>query len=140
MVQVKRLLPSSPEDVFDAWLDPNRLKEWLCPGSAIVPLAEIDARIGGRFRIVMRDEGVDYTHVGEYREIARPRRLVFSWASPATKGQNTLVTIEFRARGESTELTLTHERLPDKDTADKHKRGWQSIMEKLAHYRDEARS
>jgi uncharacterized protein YndB with AHSA1/START domain len=140
VVQIKRLLPSSPEDVFDAWLDPDSLKEWLCPGSTTVPIAEIDARVGGRFRIVMRDEGVDHTHTGEYREITRPRRLVFSWASPATKGQTTLVTIELRGSGEQTELTLTHQQLPDKDSADKHRRGWESIMDKFARYINEARS
>ena len=104
----------------------------MCPGTTTLAAVELDVRVGGKFRIVMRDEDGDHTHMGEYREIRPPERLVFTWHSTATRGETTLVTVEFHPKGEETELVLTHERLPDEEAAAQHTRGWQSIAEKLA--------
>ena len=81
VVRVVRRLPASREEVFDAWLDAESLQEWMCPGATRKTVAEVDARVGGRFRIVMTGEHGDTEHTGEYREIRRPDRLVFTWIS-----------------------------------------------------------
>jgi uncharacterized protein YndB with AHSA1/START domain len=122
---------ASPEEVFDAWLDAESLKQWMCPGVGTVPAAEVDARVGGRFRIVMRGEHGETEHTGEYREIRRAERLVFTWVSKNTHGRETLVTIELRRAGNGTELTLAHEGLPDDEARRRHE-GWRSILVKLA--------
>jgi uncharacterized protein YndB with AHSA1/START domain len=132
VVRVVRRLPASREEVFDAWLDAESLREWMCPGATRKTVAELDARVGGRFRIVMTGEHGDTEHTGEYREIRRPDRLVFTWISTFTLGRETLVTIELRVAGDETELTLTHERLPDDDARKGHEEGWSSIVDKLA--------
>ncbi len=132
LVRLVRELPAAPEEVFDAWTDPESVRNWLCPFDLRLSAVEIDARVGGRFRIVMSDADGDYEHTGEYLELARPDRLVFTWASPATGGKPSRVTVALRPKGGGTELTLTHERLPDEDAADKHRRGWGSVLEKLA--------
>lgn len=134
-LRIVRILPAPPEEVFEAWTNTQSLKQWMCPGSTTVPTAELDVRVGGQFRIVMRDQGGDYIHTGEYREIDAPNRLVFTWVSATTRGRPTLVTIEFRAHGaEETEMVLTHEQLPDEDSFSKHQRGWGQIATKLATY------
>jgi uncharacterized protein YndB with AHSA1/START domain len=132
VVRVVRRLPASREEVFDAWLDAESLQQWMCPGTTRQIVAELDPRVGGRFRIVMSSEDGDTEHTGEYREIRRPERLVFTWISTHTLDRETLVTIELRVAGSETELTLTHERLPDDDARTKHEGGWRSIVDKLA--------
>jgi len=131
-VRVVRVLPATPEEVFDAWLDPEGLARWMCPGPVTSATAEVDGRVGGRFRIVMREPGTDYLHTGEYRELARPRRLVLTWVSEATRGLPTTVTVELKPHGAGeTELTLVHEGLPE-ETAERYTDGWGQILEKLA--------
>jgi uncharacterized protein YndB with AHSA1/START domain len=134
IVRLQRLLSASPQEVFDAWTDPESLQQWFCPGTVSLTSVELDARVGGYFRIVMRDETKDLVHTGEYREITPPQRLVFTWRSSGTYGEETLVTIELHPRGNKTELVLTHERLPDTSSAGKHEGGWQDVVRKLAVY------
>jgi uncharacterized protein YndB with AHSA1/START domain len=134
MIHLQRLLPASPQEVFAAWTDPESLRQWFCPGTVSLTSLELDVRVGGHFRIVMQDETKDLVHTGTYREIDPPRRLVFTWRSSGTYDQETLVTVELHARGAMTELELTHTLFPDGTTASNHERGWQSIVEKLAHH------
>ena len=135
-LRLTRLLPASPERVFDAWTDPESVAVWMCDGTTTVASVELDVRVGGQFRVVMRGTESDHVHSGEYREIRRPDRLVFTWTSSGTEGKETLVTLDFVARGKGTELRLTHELLPSQDAADKHQGGWTSIFDKLAAYLD----
>jgi uncharacterized protein YndB with AHSA1/START domain len=106
----------------------------MCPGTTSLVGVKLDVRVGGSFRIVMRNETDEVVHTGEYREIRPPERLVFTWQSSMTANEETLVTVELFPRGEGTELVLTHERLPDELSARKHDGGWQSIVEKLGMY------
>lgn len=131
VVRVTRVLPATPEEVFAAWTDVESLKRWLCPGDTRVSAAEVDLRVGGRFRVVMSDESEDHENVGEYLEIEPPTRLVFSWRSAGTEGRETRVTVNLRPSGDGTELELIHERLPDERSARRHRSGWSSIAEKL---------
>ncbi len=131
-IRITRLFPATPEEVFAAWTDPASLKEWMCPGTVTsTTTATLDLRVGGRFQIVMRRENSDVRHIGEYREISPPKRLVFTWQSDGTLQQETLVTIELLPRGKQTELVLVHELLPNEDSAAQHTIGWQHLVEKL---------
>jgi len=130
-VVLERILPAPPADVFRAWTEPERLRVFMCPGTTISATVEADARVGGRFRIVMHDGDGDYEHTGEYRVVDPPHRLVFTWHSPITGPRGSLVTITFSPHAKGTRLVLTHEQLPSDDVAGKHQRGWTSILEKL---------
>ena len=130
-VRISKMMPARREDVFNAWLDADGMRTLMCPGDIKKTEIEIDARVGGRFRLVMHGEENDHEMTGEYVEIDPPSRLAFTWVSHATVGDS-LVTLEFRDRGEETELVLTHERLPSAEIAAQHEGGWGSILQKLA--------
>jgi uncharacterized protein YndB with AHSA1/START domain len=132
VVQVTRKFSASAERVFDAWLDPNTVGKWLfaTPTGKMVKI-QIDPRIGGSYVIVEQRDGVDVEHVGEYLEIDRPRRLVFTLKVPKYCQENTKVTVEIRAPDSGCELTLTHEGvLPDYVASTTS--GWSMILDHLA--------
>ena len=127
---VRRVIPVPRERVFQAWLDPESLVRWMRPGGATNATAQVDPRVGGKFRIVMIEGPKRYEHTGEYRAIDPPRRLEFTWTSEATDQRPTVVTIEFLERDRGTELVLTHRRLPPKQV-ESHRRGWTDILQLL---------
>jgi uncharacterized protein YndB with AHSA1/START domain len=130
-VRISKIMPAPREDVFAAWLDAEGMRSWMCPGDIKKTDSEIDARVGGKFRIAMHGEENTYVMTGEYIEIDPPARLVFTWKSNVTSGES-LITLEFHDRGDESELVLIHERLPDAETAGNYEKGWGSIIEKLA--------
>jgi len=129
---VRRFVPAPRERVFDAWLDPARLARFMRPGRIGRATAEVDGRIGGRFRIVMfhPDRSTGTEHTGEYLLIDRPARLSFTWQSVNTDNRPTTVMIEFLVRDGGTEVVLTHSQLPP-DQIDSHRKGWGTIVELL---------
>jgi uncharacterized protein YndB with AHSA1/START domain len=127
---VRRVIPVPRERVFQAWLDPESLSQWMHPGGSTHAIAEVDPRVGGKFRIVMIEGPKRYEHTGEYLAIEQPKRLEFTWISEATDHRPTVVTIEFLERDRGTELVLTHRRLPAKQV-ESHRRGWTDILQLL---------
>ena len=132
IVRVTHRFKAPQERVFDAWLDPKKAGKFLfaTPTGTLVHV-DIDSRVGGRFVIVDRRDGEDIEHTGEYLEIERPRRLVFTISVPKFSALSTRVAIDIVARDLGCELTLTHEGvLPE--YLERSKAGWAMILEKLA--------
>lgn len=130
-VRVSRRFSQSAERVFDAWLDVERARLFLfaTPDGQMVR-AEVDPRVGGRFTFTDRRPDGDIDHVGEYLEIDRPRRLVFTFGVPLYSPQMTRVTIEITPLDEGCELVLTHDGvLPE--YADGTAGGWNMILDGL---------
>ena len=139
-VFVERVVPASPQKVFEAWLDPEALRRFMfgAPG-AIVTRAECDPRVGGQFLIVMNVGGHEVPHRGEYIEITRYTRLVFTWLSPHA-GEGSRVTLHFaETQGGETRLTLAHEGLADAEARAGHHKGWSQILTELSTLKDFAR-
>ena len=131
---IKKTFAASPERLFAMWTTEKFLKQWFCPGKDMsIPVAEVDLREGGSYRIVMRDkEGETYSPSGVYETVLPHEKLVFSWKW-ADSDVITRVTIDFRALGESeTELTLTHVGFPDPDMRDRHTEGWDGCLARLS--------
>jgi uncharacterized protein YndB with AHSA1/START domain len=123
---------ASPEQVFDAWLDPATVGEWLfATPQGRITQAEIDPRVGGGFTIVRADD-MPATHRGEYLELERPRRLVFDfWVEPYSEGQKTRVALDIAQQDAGARLTLTHEGVGD-EWEEKTRQGWGMILDRLA--------
>src|SRR5512144_239339 len=126
-VVVRRRMPAPREIVFDSWIDPEGIHQWMCPGDAVSAEATLDVRVGGSFRIVIKAPDRDHIHTGTYQIVERPSRLVFTWSTES--GEVTLVTVEFFPHGDQSELVLTHERLSQADMAKRYEGGWATIAE-----------
>ncbi|MDQ6829264.1 MAG: SRPBCC domain-containing protein [Gemmatimonadota bacterium] len=131
-VVIRRTIAATPEEVFAAWTDAATMGLWMRPGSTSASRVELDVRVGGAFTIDMMHGERVHVHRGEYLEIDPPHLLVFSWISDGTQQERSIVRVELHARGEETELVLTHERLPSEDAEKSHRRGWTDIVEALA--------
>ena len=144
VVRLERVIPASANDVYRAWLDPDLLQRWLAPGGITVERAEVEARVGGRYRIWHADSGV---HIGGFEceivELVPDARIVFQWGfvgPERTAGPvyDSLLTITLRAVSrDATMLTLVHERLDNlaagmPHVADNVEVGWELVLEKLA--------
>ncbi len=118
------------ETVFDAWLDPAILSKFMLPKSGMpCPAVKLDPSVGGRFQIDMDVGEKIIPHHGEYLEIDRPNRLVFSWESPFS-APDSQVTIDFKpVEDSSTEITLKHIRFLNEESRDNHHGGWTNILE-----------
>jgi uncharacterized protein YndB with AHSA1/START domain len=129
---IRRRIAASSEAVFAAWTDPESIRHWMCPGDCVTAEAQLDLRVGGSFRIVMKSPIRDVEHTGRYEVVEPPRRLVFTWVSKNTDYQPTRVTVDITDVGEGCELVLTHEQLPTLEAVDAHRGGWGQIVDKLA--------
>lgn len=131
-LRVARVIPAEPQAVFRAWTEPEQLKRWSSPDGVTVADVQVDLKVGGRYRIRMKTaEGKTHTAIGEYREIEPPHRLVYSWDWEEESIGETLVTVEFRDQGGSTEVVLTHERFPNAEAKSGHEDGWTSCLDRL---------
>ncbi|MCU1465600.1 MAG: hypothetical protein JWM72_1528 [Actinomycetia bacterium] len=138
VLTVRREIPASAEDLFDAWLDARSLGTWLKPSGTRETRAETDPRVGGTFRIVMIDDESAMEHTGTYREIDRPRRLVFTWSSPATQFRDSIVTVTFQPSSNSSTLVEIHQiGLPDEEARAAHHGGWSDILRELDRRQEE---
>jgi uncharacterized protein YndB with AHSA1/START domain len=133
-VRVVHRFKVSAERVFDGLLDHAKVRVWMIAPAdpSLVKSVTIDARVGGGFSIVMPVDGVDYEHSGEYLEIDRPHRLVFTWAAEDSPNHDRIV-IDIVSLESGCELTLTHEIHPDMARyAEQVRAGWPVKLDALA--------
>ena len=137
-VRIERTYEASPEAVFDAWTNPEVLRRWWKANPAwSAPDVELDLRVGGGYRLSMHDPEADEVHtvVGEYREIERPNRLVYSWTWEGTgpyAGHESLVAVSFEAAGDDrTTVVVEHANLLDQASRENHSRGWSGVLDSL---------
>lgn len=134
-LQLTRTFAAPRAEVFRAWTEPAALTRWFGPPGYATRSAEVDLRVGGRYRFAMRelpDGGLFYLS-GTYGEVRPPEKLIYTWN---WEGQpelgETLVTVTFRDLGRSTEVVVTHERFPAAEVRDKHREGWSGSLDRLA--------
>jgi uncharacterized protein YndB with AHSA1/START domain len=138
-LRLERAFAASPDEVFDAWTNPEVLERWWAAFPTWTsPGCEVDLREGGRYVLRMRDDETGHLHVvgGEYREIDRPRRLVYTWcwegADGLHPGHVSLVTVDFIATDEGTTVVLEHGGLASEESRERHTAGWNGTLDNLA--------
>jgi len=122
------------EKVFKAWTEPHQMSKWMgCDQVNQIKVVQ-DFRVGGEYRIQMSsDEGVRMNVWGTFKEIEENRKLVYSWTNDSEHypAKDTLVSVEFIARGDTTEIILKHSKFATQEVAEGHTSGWGHSLEQL---------
>lgn len=133
-VRVEKHFRHPPERLFDAFVDPDRVGEWLfkTPGGVMEKTA-YDPRPGGSFEIVERRDGQAAHHWGEFIEIDRPRRIVFAFWVEEAPDDHTRVTVTFAPSGDGCDVVLVHDLEPHwAHYAERTVAGWSMILDSLS--------
>lgn len=129
-LRISRRFEVPSDRVLDAWLDPAKIRHWMRGADEVVGV-DVDPRLGGAFSFVVRRQGEDIEHVGEYLELARPKRLAFTWGVPRYSKEASIVRIECEPAQRGTLLTLTLERVPE-EYKTRTEAGWTKILDAMA--------
>ncbi len=141
-LQVRRTFPAPRAKVYAAWTEREQLEKWMCRSSETrwTRYLEFDFREGGSYRLETGLAGSDTFHLrGTFRTVKPPEKLAFTWAWERTSAtgekteemEETLVTVEFHERGNSTEVILTHEGFHTGEQRDRHTSGWNGCFDLL---------
>ena len=129
-LRLHRTLAAPAERVWRAFTEPTAVAAWFWPPRTGIT-ADIDLRVGGRYRLTATNAGFAVT--GEYLVIEPTTLLVFTWQWDG-EPDTTRVTLELTPAGESTELTLLHEQFATAEERDKHSEGWGDCLDRLPGY------
>lgn len=132
-LRIERTFQAPAERVFDAWTSEEVMRRWFHGREAWeTPVAEVDLRVGGAVRVVMRDplEGTEHGGGGRYTEIDPPTRLVFTWSWDDDPTE-TLIELDFTEAEGQTTVVLTHNALRDEDSVRSHREGWNTCFDNL---------
>jgi len=136
-IRIVRRFAAPIEAVFGAWTSTELLRRWYPPGADWdTPVAEVDLRVGGRLRLVMRSpDGEAFGGGGEYREITPPTRLVFTWTwdRPDVGAGVQLVEVDFSGHPDgTTTVVMTNRGLDDEQSRESQREGWEGSLDSLA--------
>jgi uncharacterized protein YndB with AHSA1/START domain len=133
---IVRTFDAPPATVFSLWSEERHFKRWIGPGGFDCPNVEIDFRVGGAYRAMIRSTDDESWFGGVYREIEPSRRLVFTfaWDGGPSAGVETLVTITFAERDGKTVQTFHQTRFLNAEARDRHIGGWTSCFDKAEAY------
>jgi uncharacterized protein YndB with AHSA1/START domain len=131
---VERTFQAPAQTVFDAWTSEEVMRRWFHGQHGWeTPEAQVDLRLGGAVRVVMRDpdEDVEYGGGGHYTEIDPPTRLVFTWTWDNESDRETLIELDFKEVEGVTTVRLTHSSLRDQESVLSHEGGWSAAFDNL---------
>ncbi len=129
---IVRRIKAAPAKVWAAITQPEQMKQWWGPDAGPTLSVVADVRPGGRFSVVFRLlNGEEHNPTGIYREVIPERKLAFTWDLPGTPEPESLVTFRLEPFDGGTQLTLTHEHLPDEEARKSHEAGWSGLLDKL---------
>ena len=134
VVRVQRVMPAVPEVVFDQWLDPESLEEWMCPRPVRCVAVTVEPRVGGRVRFDVDDSGTSVLITGQFLTVDRPHLLRFTWSNSnwADPTIVSVVNVEYAPIGDDhTLMSIEHSLLPPREF-DNFENGWRRTSDQLA--------
>jgi uncharacterized protein YndB with AHSA1/START domain len=133
VVRIERTFDAPAEEVFDAWTNVEVIKRWFRPASGWQePSAEVDLRVGGKVRVVMRDpDGQPVEAGGEYTLIERPHRLAFTWTFDDDPSNQQMIELEFSERDGMTTVLFVNSDISEKSRRDAQYDGWSTCLDEM---------
>ena len=134
IVRVRRVMPAKPEVVFDEWLDPESLAEWMCPRPTRVVDLTVEPHVGGNVRFDIAESGTRFLITGRFLAIERPHLLRFTWSHSRWPDPTavSVVTVAFAPIGDDqTMMSIEHSLLPPGEFDD-FQDGWTLTCDQLA--------
>jgi uncharacterized protein YndB with AHSA1/START domain len=134
VLRIERTFDASIERVFGAWTSEEVLRRWLHGMRGWeTPTAEVDLRVGGGIRIVMRDPvaGEEAGATGEYALIDPPHHLVFTWVWDDDPDRPQLIELEFSEEDGRTTVRMTNSAIPSDERFQSQQRGWHVCYDNL---------
>jgi uncharacterized protein YndB with AHSA1/START domain len=133
ILRIERDFAAPIEEVFDAWTSEEVMRRWLhCGPDWETPTADVDLRVGGSIRIVMRDTDGDLHGAhGEYQVIDRPHRLVFTWTFDEHPDNRQLIELEFSERDGVTTVVMINSGIATEGLEDSQRTGWYLCYDNL---------
>jgi uncharacterized protein YndB with AHSA1/START domain len=126
----RRTIRATAARLFAAWTEPEQLRAWWGPRPVTCSGAQIDLRVGGRYRIDNAlPDGKTVSIEGEFQVVEAPHRLVYTWR--AGEDQVSRVTVRFEPRGDATEVIVIHEQIPNEAVRESHEGGWTGCLDGL---------
>ena len=132
-VRIERTFAASAEDVFDAWTSPEVMRRWFhCAPDWDTPVAEVDLRVGGIVRVVMRKPDGSEAHAqGQYTVIDRPRRLVMTWTFDDDPSNLQLIELSFSESDGVTTVLMINSGISTDERRDAQDEGWRGCFDEL---------
>ena len=133
VVRIERTFDAPAEAVFDAWTSPEVMRRWFhCEPDWETPQAEVDLRVGGEVRVVMRrPDGTEIGASGEYTLIDRPRRLEMTWTFDDEPWNRQRVSLSFSESGGSTTVVMVNSGISTDERRDAQHHGWHGCFDEL---------
>lgn len=133
VVRIERTFQATAEEVFDAWTNEEVILRWFRPQSGWrEPSAEVDLRVGGAIRVVMRTpDGEPVGAGGEYTLIERPHRLAFTWTFDDAPSNQQLIEIEFVEGDHGTKVLFVNSEITGKERRDAQYDGWSTCLDNM---------
>ena len=133
VVRIERTFEAPAEDVFDAWTSEEVIRRWFIPGEGWQePSAEVDLRVGGTIRVVMRDpSGAPVEAGGQYTEIDRPNRLAFTWTFEDDPSNEQMIELDFTERDGVTTVLFVNSNISEERRRDQQYEGWSTCLDEM---------
>jgi uncharacterized protein YndB with AHSA1/START domain len=133
VVRIERTFEAPAEEVFDAWTSEEVIRRWFKPRKGwLEPSAEVDLRVGGKIRVVMRTpEGEPVGAGGEYTEIDRPNRLVFTWTFDDDPSNEQMIELEFTEQDGVTKVLFVNSNISEAERRDAQYEGWSTCFDEI---------
>lgn len=136
-VKITKVLDVPIEKVWDAWTNPESLKQWKAPVGMTTPDANVNLSVGGSYYVCMKGGHAGdktLTVRGVYKEIKKPNRLVFTWKWDGQNEESEVKVLLKKISDSQTELILIHSGFESLDSYKEHNIGWGSTFDKLEEF------
>jgi uncharacterized protein YndB with AHSA1/START domain len=133
-LEVRRTIKASAKRLFELWTNPEKISVWFGGGcSSSVKMVQ-NLKLNGEYSIeAIKEDGLLTVMSGKYIEIVPNEKLVYTWTNTSKEfpAVDTIVSVEFLEKGESTEIVLRHSNFTVEASRERHAMGWGMSLDKL---------